>query len=44
MSKGLTILMIAHRLTTVQRCDRVIELEEGTLKRTIKQADLNLIA
>ncbi len=44
LSRELTIVMIAHRLSTVQRCDRVIELQGGTLKRTIKQADLNLIA
>lgn len=29
LSKQLTIVMIAHRLSTVQRCDRVIRLAEG---------------
>ncbi|WP_341885283.1 ATP-binding cassette domain-containing protein [Synechococcus sp. UW140] len=29
LSKELTILMIAHRLSTVQRCDRVMQLELG---------------
>ena len=29
LSKELTILMIAHRLSTVQRCDRVIKLDQG---------------
>ncbi len=29
LSKELTIVMIAHRLTTVERCDRVICLERG---------------
>lgn len=29
LSKELTIVMIAHRLSTVQRCDRVIQLEQG---------------
>jgi ATP-binding cassette subfamily B protein len=33
LSRELTIVMIAHRLSTVERCDRVIELEEGTVKR-----------
>jgi len=33
LSRELTIVMIAHRLTTVQRCDRVIELEEGRILR-----------
>ena len=43
LSRELTIVMIAHRLSTVQRCDRVIELEGGTVKRTIGPADLNLL-
>ena len=29
MSHDLTIIMIAHRLTTVQNCDRVIKIENG---------------
>ncbi len=29
LSEELTILMIAHRLSTVERCDFVIELEQG---------------
>ena len=29
LSKDLTIVMIAHRLSTVQRCDRVILLAQG---------------
>ena len=29
LSKDLTILLIAHRLTTVRRCDSIIELEHG---------------
>jgi ABC-type multidrug transport system fused ATPase/permease subunit len=29
LSKDLTIVIIAHRLSTVQRCDRVIQLEHG---------------
>ena len=31
LSKELTLVMIAHRLSTVQRCDRVIRLEQGVL-------------
>lgn len=31
LSKELTIVMIAHRLSTVQRCDRVIRLCEGAV-------------
>jgi ABC-type multidrug transport system fused ATPase/permease subunit len=29
LSSGVTILMIAHRLTTVRRCDIIVELERG---------------
>ena len=29
LNRDLTILIIAHRLTTVQRCDQIIELEHG---------------
>ena len=31
LSKKLTVVMIAHRLSTVKRCDRVIRLEQGRL-------------
>ena len=31
LSKELTIVMIAHRLSTVQRCSRVIRLAQGTV-------------
>ena len=31
LSQGLTIVMIAHRLSTLQRCDRVIRLVNGTV-------------
>ena len=29
--RGITVLLIAHRLTTVTRCDRIIELERGAV-------------
>lgn len=29
LSRDLTILLIAHRLTTVRRCDTIVELEHG---------------
>jgi len=31
LSRDLTIVMIAHRLSTVQRCDRIIKLEQGRI-------------
>jgi ATP-binding cassette subfamily B protein len=31
LSRDLTVIMIAHRLSTVQRCDTIIELEHGRL-------------
>jgi ATP-binding cassette subfamily B protein len=31
LSKELTIVIIAHRLSTVQRCDRIIRLEQGSV-------------
>jgi ABC-type bacteriocin/lantibiotic exporter with double-glycine peptidase domain len=33
LDKNLTILMIAHRLTTRQSCQRIIELGDGRIKR-----------
>lgn len=32
LSQDLTVLMIAHRLTTVERCDRVIRLVNGVVE------------
>ncbi len=31
LDRNLTILIIAHRLTTVRRCDVVVQLERGKL-------------
>tara|TARA_B110001450_G_scaffold218812_2_gene213484 strand:- start:5032 stop:6837 length:1806 start_codon:yes stop_codon:yes gene_type:complete len=31
LSSNLTILLIAHRLTTVRRCDTIVELEHGRI-------------
>lgn len=34
LSDGLTILIIAHRLTTLKNCTQVVELADGGIKRT----------
>ena len=34
LSKELTIIIIAHRLTTLQVCDRIVELKNGNIIRT----------
>ena len=31
LSRELTVVMIAHRLSTVQRCDRIIKIEQGSI-------------
>lgn len=31
LNRELTILLIAHRLTTVERCDKIVELERGKI-------------
>ena len=31
LGKDLTILIIAHRLTTLQHCDRIYELQDGEI-------------
>ena len=43
LSNELTILMIAHRLSTVQRCDRVVELGDGVVQRIVHPAALNQV-
>ena len=34
LSKDLTLLIIAHRLTTLKNCTQIVELGEGSIKRT----------
>lgn len=40
LNEELTILIIAHRLTTLKNCDRIIELGEGRIKRICGYEDL----
>lgn len=35
-----TLIMIAHRLTTMRDCDRIIELRHGRIERCVDYADL----
>ena len=35
LAKDITIVMIAHRLTTLKDCDRVIHLEGGRIDRIV---------
>ena len=41
LSKDLTILMIAHRLSTVARCDRVIQIENGVVQKVAHPSEYN---
>jgi len=44
LSRDLTLVMIAHRLSTLSRCDRVIELANGTVERIVQPAHLDHVA
>jgi ABC-type bacteriocin/lantibiotic exporter with double-glycine peptidase domain len=37
---GKTILIVAHRVTTLERCDRIIEMEKGKVKREVGYGEL----
>ena len=40
LRKGLTVIMIAHRLTTVQNCDCLYWLDGGAVRKHGSAADL----
>jgi len=40
LGKELTILIIAHRLSTLKNCSQIVELENGQIKRTGSYADI----
>lgn len=42
LSDDLTIMIIAHRLTTLKDCDQIIELGKGCLKRVYRYEDLQI--
>ena len=39
--KELTIVMVAHRLSTLKYCDRIIELENGVIKKIYSNTEFN---
>ena len=39
-SRDVTVLIIAHRLTTLRTCDRIIELDGGKVVRECRYEDL----
>ena len=39
LDKEITIIMIAHRLTTLTDCDRIIHLEQGRIERIVGSTD-----
>jgi len=40
MDKDLTILIVAHRITTLKNCDKIVELNGGLLQRISNYQDL----
>jgi len=40
LSKDLTLLIIAHRLSTLKNCTQIVELSEGGIKRTGSYQDI----
>ena len=44
LSPDLTIIMVAHRLTTLRHCNFIVELESGQIKRVVSYQEIvNLI-
>ena len=41
LSSELTIILIAHRLSTVRNCDRIFELNEGEIIKIYKKNELS---
>jgi ABC-type multidrug transport system fused ATPase/permease subunit len=42
LDRDLTIILVAHRITTLSRCDKIIELEQGRVKLECTYQDLLL--
>lgn len=42
LDRDLTIILVAHRITTLSRCDKIVELEQGRVKLECTYQDLLL--
>ena len=42
LSQELTIIIVAHRLTTLKNCNKIIELKNGEISNIRKYSDLVL--
>jgi ABC-type multidrug transport system fused ATPase/permease subunit len=42
LDKNLTIIMVAHRITTLKNCNRIFKLENGLISKEMKYNDLNV--
>lgn len=40
LGRGITILIIAHRLTALKTCTQVVELDDGSIRRVGPYEDL----
>jgi ATP-binding cassette, subfamily B, bacterial PglK len=40
LSQNLTVLIIAHRLTTLKNCSQIVELADGSIKRIVSYPDI----
>jgi len=43
LSEGVTVIMVAHRISSLSRCDQIIEVENGALKRIGTYGDLMML-
>ena len=41
LEKGITVLIIAHRKSTLKDCDKVIQLEDGKIKKIFLKSELD---
>lgn len=43
LERSITVLSIAHRLSTLRRCDRIYELHQGQIVRSLDYADISTL-